>query len=234
MAKYRIGGDIGHGGNDPGAVNGNRKESIDVCKLGIAVMNYVEKQTNNEILMYLNRTSEKTMSLSERSKWANGNNQIKKPFDILISFHRDSEKPSASGATVRIQPGYLNKNAGKLAKCVAKRLKPINPGNRADEDRIVEQNLHMTRETSMPVILIECGFISNDNDNKIFDSKFNEIVAAIGDGIIEYLGVKKVQPKQTKYRIECYGMTSESRAKEAVEILKKYGNFNASYEAYTD
>ena len=29
--------DYGHGGNNPGAVNGNRKESNDVLKLGKAV-----------------------------------------------------------------------------------------------------------------------------------------------------------------------------------------------------
>lgn len=226
MAKYRIGGDIGHGGNDPGAINGKRKESADACRLGIAVMNYIEKQTNNEILMYLNRTNEKTMSLSERSNWAN-----KQKFDILISFHRDSASASARGASVHVYNGNMNKNAGKLAKKVADNLCPILPGRSV---KVQEHNFHMLRETSMPAILIETGFISNVEDNKIFDSKFNEIVAAIGDGIIEYLGVKKIQPKVTKYKVKCYGMTSEARAKEAVEILKKYGNFKASYEAYQD
>lgn len=193
MSKVLIkdGLDLGHGGNDPGAVNGKRKEADDVLKLGKALEKYVEEKSGGKIDLQKCRKDNKTLSLNDRSSWANRNK-----YKAFISLHRDSsQNESAAGATVRIQPGCFNKDSGKLAKCIAKRIKPINPGNRADADRIVEQNLHVLRETDMPAVLIEVGFISNSNDNKIFDSKFNDLVKAIGDGILEYHNIKPVVNK---------------------------------------
>ena len=233
--------DLGHGGSDPGAVNGKRKEADDVLKLGKAVEKYVEEKSGGKIDLQKCRQDDKTLSLSDRSSWANRNK-----YKALISLHRDSSKSKeASGATVRIQPGYLNKDAGKLAKCIAKRIKPINPGNRADEDRIVEQNLHVLRETNMPAVLVEVGFISNSNDNKIFDNKFNDIVKAIGDGILEYHNIKPVENKpsntkptvnssnnkETYYRV-CVGSFKEKKNAEDQQAKLKSKGFDSFLVAY--
>ena len=37
----------------------------------------------------------------------------------------------------------------------------------------------------MPAVLIETGFIDNDNDNYIYDMKFEEIAAAIARAVSE-------------------------------------------------
>lgn len=185
MTKIKVGFDAGHGGIDGGASKNKRLEKNDALKLEKAVSAYLLKYSSS-IKIYHTRTNDATLSLSQRSNYLNS-----KEVKIAVSFHRDSATSSASGATVRVQKGCINSNAGKLAKCISKRLIKINKGNRADTDGVIEQNLHMTRETKMPACLIECGFISNDNDNKIFDSRFNDIVEAIGDGILEYLGLKK-------------------------------------------
>jgi N-acetylmuramoyl-L-alanine amidase len=44
----------------------------------------------------------------------------------------------------------------------------------------------------MPAVLLEVGFINNDIDNQLFDSKFNEIAEAIADGIMETLSENKI------------------------------------------
>ena len=36
----------------------------------------------------------------------------------------------------------------------------------------------------MPALLIETGFINSDEDNKLFDEKFNEIAQGIADAIL--------------------------------------------------
>jgi len=39
----------------------------------------------------------------------------------------------------------------------------------------------------MPAVLIEAGFINDDEDNRIFDENFNKIAQAIADGILKTL-----------------------------------------------
>ena len=45
----------------------------------------------------------------------------------------------------------------------------------------------MLRRSRMPAVLIETGFIDNDADNLKFDEEFEEIAAAISNGILETL-----------------------------------------------
>lgn len=49
-------------------------------------------------------------------------------------------------------------------------------------------NLTVLRRTNIPAILIEAGFINSDQDNELFDSKFQDIAQAIADGIMETIG----------------------------------------------
>ena len=224
MAKIKVGFDAGHGGVDPGATNGKRLEKHDALRLEKAVSAYLLKHSNN-IEVYHTRTGDSSLSLGQRSGYLNS-----KGVKIAVSFHRDSGVNSASGATVRVQKGCINSDAGRLAKNIAKRLIKVNKGNRADADGVVEQNLHMTRETNMPACLIECGFISNGNDNKIFDTKFNDLVEAIGDGILEYLGLKKQNiapsaPIQPKPPVSTQGF---------YRIRKSWGDAKSQIGAYSD
>jgi len=55
------------------------------------------------------------------------------------------------------------------------------------------KNLHMTRETRMPAILCECGFISNPEQEKQLrqPEMQKKLARAIADGILDYLGKEK-------------------------------------------
>ena len=93
------------------------------------------------------------------------------------------------------------------------------------------KNLHMCRETKMPAILCECGFMDNREEAELLKSEnYRQICAnAIADGILEYLGISK---KDLKYKShlqdigwtdfvnegEVTGTTGESRRLEAIPI----------------
>ena len=49
--------------------------------------------------------------------------------------------------------------------------------------------LTILRETSMPAVLLEAGFINSDQDNQLFDEKFDQIVQAIVTGIEESIPI---------------------------------------------
>ncbi|MNJ70084.1 Sporulation-specific N-acetylmuramoyl-L-alanine amidase [compost metagenome] len=54
------------------------------------------------------------------------------------------------------------------------------------------QSLKVTRETTMPAVLIEAGYLSNaDDEAKLFTEQFqNNVAAGIVASIKEYLNVK--------------------------------------------
>ena len=53
----------------------------------------------------------------------------------------------------------------------------------------------------MPALLIETGFINSDEDNKLFDEKFNEIAQGIADSILGTLDEETVQ-EPLYYRVQ--------------------------------
>ena len=69
-----------------------------------------------------------------------------------------------------------------------KRMKKIGFAIRGDKQR---DNLAVLNQTSMPALLFEIGFIDNSGDNKIFDSKFDDIVDAFVNAIGSNCGLKK-------------------------------------------
>lgn len=45
-------------------------------------------------------------------------------------------------------------------------------------------NLAVLRQTNMPAVLVEAGFINTERDNMLFDSRFQQTAQAIADGIL--------------------------------------------------
>ena len=72
--------------------------------------------------------------------------------------------------------------AARLARNINKQL--IQTGF---EDMGINEgtNLVVLNSTSMPAVLVEVGFINTDEDNRLFDERFDEIASAIADGILE-------------------------------------------------
>lgn len=170
--------DYGHGGKDPGAVYKGRKEADDVLRLGQAV---AKKLRLVGINIKETRTTDTFLSLEERSKYER---KIRPHY--FISFHRNAFKPEhASGVETFV---YLNNNeqSGNVAAEIQNRLVGIGFKNRG----VKKANFHVLRETYAPAVLLEVGFIDNSGDNKIFDSRFDDIVEAIAEGIIDGIDFK--------------------------------------------
>ena len=52
-------------------------------------------------------------------------------------------------------------------------------------------SLHVTRETTMPAVLLELGFLSNPTDEAVMltEEYQDKCAQAIVDGIVEFLGL---------------------------------------------
>lgn len=146
--------------------------------------------------------------------------------DIFISIHFNKAYDKYNGAIGTEVCVYKNNTE---AQRIVDGIASLGFKNRGQK---VRKELYELKNTKMKSAIVEVCFVEATKDVELYKKVGAD---AIGKKIAEAIANKKVpEAKSTKYRVLCYGMTSEDRAKEAVEILKKYGNFNASYESYKD
>ena len=195
--------DLGHGGSDPGAVNGSRLEKNDV-NIALTVGKKVSSAGHK---VDYTRTTDCSLSLAARSYMENQGK-----YDYFISFHRDSfTNPSANGVTVYTYNNCSKGKAGTMAREIVNAIaKEANLYNRG----VKEANFHVLRETKCSAVLIECGFISNAGDNKKFDEQYEKIATAIATAILRIIGGTINEDKQqnvtqtvpvAKYRVKVNG-----------------------------
>ncbi|MEZ0535721.1 N-acetylmuramoyl-L-alanine amidase [Caldicellulosiruptoraceae bacterium PP1] len=181
--------DPGHGGIDPGAVgiNGVLEKNI-ALDISLKLTNLLKKY-NYEVI--LTRDSDilkwerKNVSsdLKARCDIANVNK-----CDIFVSIHcNSSQNNNATGIETYY---YKTQDKSKeLAEIIQQNLikytKLINRG-------VKRANYYVLRNTTMPSVLIELGFINNEKDVKtLVDTKYQNIYAqAIYNGIKEYFKIK--------------------------------------------
>lgn len=165
--------DAGHGGNDPGACLGSRKESSDVLTLTLKVKDILEY---NGERVTCSRLTDKTLSLRERT---NIENSLK--IDYSLSIHRNAFNGSAKG--IETYSLASTGNGFKLATNIQNEVKDLflNRG-------VKQANFHMLRETKSPAALIEVGFVDNVEDNKKFDSSLDLIAQRIAKGCLKTVG----------------------------------------------
>lgn len=71
--------------------------------------------------------------------------------------------------------------AARLAENINTRLAQVGYENQGVN---VRDDLVVLKQTKMPSVLVEVGFINTDADNRLLDERFNETARAIADGIL--------------------------------------------------
>ena len=176
MAAYIIVLDPGHGGSNPGAVYNGRQEKDDVLALAFAVGDILK---NYDINVLYTRWDDTDHSVYERARDANWADA-----DYFVSLHRNSSPvPNTySGVETLVYSNYGP--AAVMADNINLQLEQIGFRNLGVNER---PNLVVLNSTDMPAVLVEVGFINNDADNALFDSRFYDIARAIADGILTTL-----------------------------------------------
>jgi N-acetylmuramoyl-L-alanine amidase len=178
----KIGIDPGHGGADPGAIGPTRLYEKDVT---LAISRELDRLLQAAgIETFMTRSDDRTMELITRSSLINN-----MKCDLAISVHCNSagsQQANYISTFIQAQGGEAEKLAGKVQNKLVQATTWPDGGIRV-------KNLHMTRETKMPAILCECGFISNpDQEKQLRQSETHmKIAQAIADGVLDYFGIKK-------------------------------------------
>lgn len=172
--------DAGHGGAQPGTISVTKKQEKDfTLAVALKVESLLAQQSDIHYIM--TRTTDVKMTLEERVKVANDNNAT-----LFVSIHGNSINPGSNPSGSETY--YTRDDSIPLAKVMHKHL--VEATGFADR-KVRYSSLHVTRETTMPAVLLEVGYLSNSNDEAaMYTEEFQQRVAeGIVAGIKEYLGL---------------------------------------------
>lgn len=183
--------DAGHGGIDPGKVGINGALEKDVnLEITLLVKKYLEM---DDVRVVLTRDSEEGLYDADASN--KKVQDMKKRVDIIeevqpdvtVSIHQNSyPEEYVHGAQVFYYTGSTE--GQKLAEKIQSRLVT---GVDPDNTRQIKANdsYYLLKKTSTPIVIVECGFLSNGNEaEKLTDLSYQkELAWEIHLGILQYL-----------------------------------------------
>lgn len=180
--------DPGHGGSDSGAIG---PHGVQEKNITLPISMYLKKSLENRgAKVLLTRTTDvdvygpNASGVDELGARVNVNRSNS---DVLVSVHINAfNNPSVGG----IATYYYSKtgNDARLAQKVQSQIADT-PGFNGDRG-IQEGNLYVLRHSNMPAILVELGFISNPNEERVLQSPQTQedFANRIANGIANYFG----------------------------------------------
>lgn len=226
---YKVALDDGHGMDTPGKRTPYIPEigrSIQENEFNRAVVRFLDVELQRcGIETVLVAPTDQDTPLKERTDLANNEN-----VDIYVSIHYDAidgkfDNNDPEGHTIYVYSGQMNKEAGKLAQCVAEFLKN---GTAQQWRGIKEANFHVLRETKMPAILSENGFMDNKREAllMISESFQKEVAKEHAQGICKYFGVEYVPESVEIEKHPIMGVTKASVDQMTAFVQKVNPTFN--------
>jgi len=144
--------------------------------------------------------------------------------NYYVSIHYNAIGDNWDDAASGVET-YCYKFGGEGEK-LARAIHAVVKKGRVQKDRgVKEGNFCVIRETSMPAVLIEFGFMSNHKEAEwMLDKAFQEECAEqTCEGICNYLK-KTYIPKPTKiYKVQVGAFTTREKAEDLVKELKAKG-----------
>ena len=199
--------DAGHGGSDPGTLHNGiieRKVTLDVAlRLGKIL-------EENGIRVLYTRSGDSTVALASRSGLANA-----KKADLFVSVHVNANNNHAiNGLEVYYHDGHVPartvvkgkkkvkiearkvaftsrmRDSRQLALDVSRQMKRAtkNQGYSINDKGVKTASYHVIAATSMPAVLAEIGYCTNDRDARLLRSSgYRQAVAqGIANGILAW------------------------------------------------
>lgn len=163
--------DPGHGGGSPGAIYNNTYEKMLNLKILYEIGKEFFDSDPDKLKVYYTRVTDVDISLSDRAAFAQ-----KVGADLFVSLHMNANtNKSVTGTEVYYSASNNKKNKAGLnsetlaklfVNSLSKALNTTNRGTRAEVYTVVHKN-------TVPAVLIELGFMSNQNElRKLTDSEF--------------------------------------------------------------
>jgi N-acetylmuramoyl-L-alanine amidase len=167
--------DAGHGGAEPGALRAGIYEKNITIEIARKVKRNLERAG---ISVVMTREADESVSLKERTVITN----TVMP-DAFVSIHVNSSESSQPNG---LETYYYTPQSKELAQDVHKKL---NAYISAPDRGIRTARFYVIRNTEVPAILTEIGYISNNGERAelLTESRQDATAKAIAEGIINFL-----------------------------------------------
>ncbi|WP_026564088.1 N-acetylmuramoyl-L-alanine amidase [Bacillus sp. UNC41MFS5] len=216
--------DPSHGGQDPGAQGHGLDEKDLTLAIALKIRSILQNDYEN-IDVKMSRSSDTTKSLAQRSSEANTWGA-----DFFLAVHINSGPSSALGYEDYIYSGLSNSSkTAEYQDIIHAEVKKL---NQLQDRGQKKANFHVLRETNMPALLSENGFISNDHDAALMkqSSWIQKVAQGHVNGIAKAFGLKliPVEPPKpdtdgTLFKVIAGSFKSKENADERVDQLKSKG-----------
>ena len=167
--------DAGHGGDQPGCViKGATEKDITMS----IVLLLQEKLESEGAAVVLTRSTDRDVSLLDRAEIANNAGA-----NYFISIHCNSYEEDSSVKGFECYY-YQSAEGENLAESITSSAENHSISTR----KVNEESYAVLRETAIPAVLIEVGFLTNtDERGKLLSPEYQELlVEAIAGGILSY------------------------------------------------
>lgn len=197
VPKWAIVIDPGHGGKAPGAVN--KKYGYMEKTINLHVATFMKEYINTdypEIIPAMTRMTDYTVSLPDRCQFANAGET-----DCFISIHTNArQKKGKYGLEIETfcfrgsEEGYILAKRIQEALLLCKYVgiptidRGVKIGQRRGRDGELK-DFYVLRNTAMPAVLVEVGFLSDDEEAELLIKPENQRIMgeAIASGVVSWL-----------------------------------------------
>ncbi|OEH56154.1 N-acetylmuramoyl-L-alanine amidase [Oceanobacillus sp. E9] len=162
--------DPGHGGSDPGATGNGLQEKTITLDIAIRIRDILLSNYHN-VSVRMSRTADSTKSLAQRTNEANNWDA-----DYFLSIHCNAFNGSAYGYEDFIHNSLSDQSiTARYQTIIHEEVSKVNQlRNRGKK----KANFHVLRESHMPALLTENGFIDHSGDaEKLRDPSWRQNVA---------------------------------------------------------
>lgn len=213
MVKVYV--DPGHGGNDPGAAGNGLQEKNVTLAIATRVKNMLVNDYSN-VTVRMSRTGDQTVSLAQRTNDANNWGA-----DYFLSIHINAGGGTGYEDYIHSSLADSSVTAGLRNTVHAEIVKVNELRNRGKK----KANFHVLRESNMPAILTENGFIDHASDASLMkqNSWLDKVARGHVNGLEKALGLNKKQGDNVYYRVVTGSFTSKENAEQRQKDLKTKG-----------
>lgn len=176
--------DAGHGGSDPGAVSQGVTEKSIVIKVAKLVE---QKLKNAGASVIMSRAGDTYPSLKDRVALSKSTNS-----ELFVSIHVNATTSSKVTGTETFYNLSSNDNGAESKVLATKIQSEIIKNADMNSRGIKEGEFYVIKQMEIPSVLVELGFITNQQDlNKLVNDKYIEIYAqSIFNGIRDYYSIQ--------------------------------------------
>lgn len=182
--------DAGHGGSDPGKVGINNQLEKELnLKIAEILKGFLQAEgvevvmtrQNDDGLYDEDASNKKVQDMKRRLEIIE-----KADPEIVVSIHQNSyHEEYVKGAQVFYYS--TSENSKQLAEVIQEQLRSLDPDNRREAKG--NDSYFLLKKTSKPIVIVECGFLSNREEaEKLSSALYQEKMAwNIHMGIMKYL-----------------------------------------------